>query len=90
MQAVGHGEFLLGGFRNRDLRTVLLPSVTDEAQRRRQAAAVSRQLRLLRAHGIIHKIAKSQRYIVTEYGRQVTAALAAATLANAKQLIAAA
>lgn len=88
LQAVGRGEFLLGGFRNRDLRSILFPEGTDDAtQTSRQAAAVTRQLRLMRAHRVIQKVAKSQRYIVTAYGRQAIAALAAARLADVKQLI---
>jgi hypothetical protein len=39
---------------------------------------------------VIQKVAKTQRYLVTEYGRQAIAALAAAKLANVKQLLAAA
>lgn len=87
LQAVGRGEFLLGGFRNRDLRSVLFPAATDELGKRRQVAAVTRQLRLLRAHGVIQKVAQSHRYLVTEYGRQAIAALAAAKLANVKRLM---
>jgi len=93
LETVGRGEFLLNGFRNRDVRAVLHPGATSalsataaETERRRQAAAVTRRLRLLRAHGVIQKVAKTQRYMVTEYGRQAIAALAAAKLANVKQL----
>lgn len=91
LQAVGRGEFLLNGFRNRDLCGFLFPNDThDLAERRRRASAVTRKLRLLRAHGLIQKVPKTQRYLVTEYGRTVIAALAAAKLANIKQLSAAA
>jgi hypothetical protein len=88
LEAVGRGEFLVNGFRNRDLRGVLFPGAPDEpADRRRQTAAVTRRLRLLRAHGVIQKVPKTQRYLVTEHGRQAIAALAAAKLANVKQLM---
>jgi hypothetical protein len=90
LQAAGRGEFLINGFRNRDLRGLLYPNAADETVRNRQTAVVARQLRLLRAHGVIQKVAKTQRYLVTEYGRQAIAALAAAKLANVKQLLAAA
>lgn len=86
LETVGRGEFLMNGFRNRDVRSVLYPEVTEETAQKRQTAAMSRRLRLLRAHGVIQKVAKSQRYLVTEYGRQVIAALAAARSANVKQL----
>ena len=88
LQAVGGGEFLLNGFRNGNLRSLLFPNPPDDPiQRRRQAAAVTRLLRLLRAHGIIHKVPKTRRYLVTEYGRNAIAALAAAQRANVKQLL---
>jgi hypothetical protein len=91
LEAVGRGEFLFNGFRNRDLRGLLFPKATDDpTEMRRQAAAVTRKLRLLRAHGVIQKVAKTTRYLVSEYGRTVITALAAAQLANVKQLAAAA
>jgi hypothetical protein len=91
LEAVGRGEFLFNGFRNRDLRGLLFPKATDEpTEMHRQAAAVTRKIRLLRAHGVIQKVAKTTRYVVSEYGRTVITALAAAQLANVKQLAAAA
>jgi hypothetical protein len=87
LECVGRGEFLINGFRNRDLRSVLYSCTPDEAERKRQTAAVTRQLRLLRAHGVIHKVTKTQRYMITAYGRHAIAALAAAKLANVKQLL---
>lgn len=91
LETIGRGEFLFNGFRNRDLRGLLVEKATDDpTEIRRQAAAVTRKLRLLRAHGVIQKVAKTTRYLVTEHGRTVIAALAAAKLANVKQLAAAA
>jgi hypothetical protein len=90
-EAVGRGEFLLNGFRNRDLRHLLYTKGTDDPdETRRRAAAVTRKLRMLRAHGVIQKVPKTTRYQLTDYGRTVIAALAAAKLANVTQLVAAA
>ena len=50
----------------------------------------SRQLRLLRTHGVIKKIPKTHRYRLTPKGHLLTAALFAARGANIKQLLAAA
>jgi hypothetical protein len=86
LEAVARGEFLLNGFRNRDVRGLLYPDATKEDQKR-HGAAITRQLRLLRAHGVIQKVPRTQRYMVTEYGRQAIAALAAAKLANVNQLM---
>lgn len=91
LAAVGRGEFLVNGFRNRDLRSLLYAdATTDATEQRRRSAAVTRQLRLLRAHGVIQKVAPTHRYQVTEYGRTVIAALAAARAASVKELTAAA
>lgn len=91
LQAVARGEFLLNGFRNRDLRTLLYPGEPkDEKEARRLSAAVTRKIRLLRAHGVIQKVTKTQRYVITEYGRAAIAALAAARNADVNQLITAA
>jgi hypothetical protein len=88
LQAVGRGEFLLNGFRNRDLRAVLYPSEPkDEKEARRFTGAMTRTIRLLRAHGIVRKVNKTHRYIVTEYGRAAISALAAAKNADVNQLI---
>jgi DNA-binding HxlR family transcriptional regulator len=57
------------------------------ADQRRLSARISRQLRLLRAHGIIKKIPRTYRYQLTERGRLLTAALRATREANLKQLL---
>lgn len=80
------------GFRNRDLRAHLHGSLDTlaPAVRHRLTARVSRQLRLLRAHGLVRKIPKTHRYQLTERGRLLAAAIRATRDANLKQLLAAA
>jgi hypothetical protein len=60
LAAVSRGEFATSGFRNRDLRRILYPKSTkrDAADQKRTAARVGRQIRLLRAHGLIRKVQK--------------------------------
>ena len=53
---------------------------------RRQSGKVTRQLRMLRAHGLILKVPKTHRYQLTVSGRLILAALQAARQANAEQL----
>jgi hypothetical protein len=87
LTAVARGEFALQGFRNRDLRPLLYGEVeTSPAELRKQSAAVSRRLRLLRAHGLIAKISKTHRYQLTHHGRTAIPALLHAQQANAIQL----
>jgi hypothetical protein len=88
LQAVSRGEFTLNGFRNADLQKLLWSKPTSEPQeRRRRSAQVSRRLRLLRAHGIIRKVAGAHRYHVTDYGRKAIAAILAAEQATLNRLI---
>lgn len=88
LAAVCRGEFALQGFRNKDLRVLLFGSQELTPQEaRRQSAAIGRQLRLLRAHGLIAKVPKTHRYQLTELGRHSIVALLHAQQANAAQLL---
>jgi hypothetical protein len=87
LTAIARPEFAQNGFRNRDLAAVLYaqaPRVAEEARRR--SAAVTRKIRLLRAHGLIRKVPGSHRYQVSSHGRQAITALLAAHHSNAEQL----
>jgi hypothetical protein len=87
LEAVSRPEFLLNGFRNRDLRPVLYgPDEPSALEKCRQSAKVSRQLRMLRAHGLILKVVHTHRYQLTARGRTILAALQAARQANPEQL----
>ena len=87
LEAVNRGEFTINGFRNRDLRGLLFPKVpADQAEQRRQSAAVTRRLRLLRAHGLIHKVPKTHRYQVSPRRREMINALLAARQASVAKL----
>lgn len=91
LAAVSRGEFATAGFRNRDIRGLLHPGSASAAPEeiRRLSAHVGRQLRLLRAHGLIQKVQKSHRYVLTPRGAQLTGAISAARNATIKQLMAA-
>lgn len=86
LAAVNRGEFLIKGFRNKDLRAQLFQQPASEALRRRQAAKVTRILRLLRAHRLIRKVSRSHSYQVTDQGRLRINALLAVRGADAKKL----
>lgn len=89
LQAINRGEFLVSGFRNRDLRALLFPEAKEltAKEAKSQAAKVTRMIRLLRAHGIIYKITKTHRYQVSAGGRQKIAALLAARQADTPKLL---
>jgi hypothetical protein len=90
LRTIARGDFLVQGLRNRDLRVALFGDTADEAMQRRQAAAVTRKLRLLRAHGLIIKVQKTHRYQVSAQGRRILTALLSAHAADATRLAAAA
>jgi len=80
LQAVNRGEFTINGLRNRDLQLLLYGPVDPNSplspkEKRRRSAAVSRKLRLLRAHGLIQKVPKTHRYQVTSHGRLAITAI---------------
>ena len=87
LAAVTRGEFAVNGFRNRDLRTVLAgKTASDPVTSKRQAARITRQLRLLRGHGLIQKISKTHRYQLTPSGRTIITALLVAQQTNIQHL----
>lgn len=86
LEAISQGEFALNGGRNRDLRVMLYASGCAPAERRRQSAAITRQLALFRAHGLIKKISGTHRWMLTEHGRKIVTALLTARRANVEQL----
>jgi hypothetical protein len=88
LAAVNRGEFSINGFRNRDVRARLYVATADKRRERQRMAAVGRKLRLLRAHGLIAKVSKTHRYVVTEKGRRIITALLAARQASTEKLTA--
>ena len=90
LEAVSRGDWLIAGFRNRDIRQALYGDEADQSKRRRQAAAVTRLLGMLRAHGLIKKVPRTHRYLMTMEGTSVIPALLAANNATLQQLTAAA
>lgn len=87
LKAVNRGEFNITGFRNRDLQSLLYatPPKT-KAEQRKRSAAVSRKLRMLRAHGLIRKRSRSHRYDVSRNGRLILNAILLAHRVTVQQI----
>lgn len=62
LRSIARGDFLIGGFDNKNLRRFLGGYSPNK---------ISRVLKRLRLHGLIRKIGKTYRYYITELGRQV-------------------
>jgi len=91
LETVNRGEFAINGFRNRDVRTHLYPQgTTDSKEQKKRSAAITRKLRLLRAHGLIKKVPKTHRYVLTDRGREIITTLLAARAADVAGLLKAA
>jgi hypothetical protein len=89
LEAISRHEFMINGLRNRDLRQVLFgPKPADASAYRRQAAKVTRLLRLLRGHGLIQKVPRTHRYLINETARAAITTLLAARNASADALVA--
>jgi hypothetical protein len=82
------GEHALNGFRNRDLRRWLYPEAEGAAkeQRKKYSGRATRRIKLLRAHGLVRKVPKVNRYVLTEKGRKFSSALLTASALDIKQL----
>ncbi len=89
LDAIARGEFSTAGFRNRDLQRLLHPVRRDPSpeHRRQIRGRCGRRIRLLRAHGLVRKVPRSHRYILTPKGHRLAAALFAARHATTKQLL---
>lgn len=89
LAAVADAKFVTRGFRNGDLCELLHPQpAPNAAERKRRSAAMTRRIRLLRAHKLIRKVPRAHRYLVTPKGRDILTALHAAQTASAQQLTA--
>jgi hypothetical protein len=71
LKEMGKGEFRIEGFVNRDLRVQMFLPTQDKKEQRCQSAKISRLLRIMRAHGIIKKFPKSNRYQLTAKGQKL-------------------
>lgn len=87
LQVISRGEFAIGGFRNRDIRSRLFPAAASPDEVRRLTAKTGRMLRILRAHGIIQRLQHTTRYRLTVHGHQLTTALFASRNAQISRLL---
>jgi hypothetical protein len=88
LEVVSRHEFMIHGLRNRDVRCLWFgEEPATKGEQRQRSAAVTRKLRLLRAHGLLNKVPHTHRYVVSEAGRQAITILLAARNASTEQLL---
>jgi len=88
LRFIAQGQWAVEGFRNRHLALWLDPRAGQMSppERRRLSARASRLLCLLRAHGLIQKVSKTHRYLVTPKGQRVAAIMLSVSNAQAEEL----
>jgi hypothetical protein len=85
--AVNTGDFLINGFRNRDIQKILFGTeASAPAERRRRSAAIRRKRRLLRAHEVIQKVPHTHRYHLSGSGRAILIAVLTTARTSVHQL----
>lgn len=88
LQAIGTPKLVLSGITNAALREIISGSPEYVGKTEKQISAkVSRQLRMLRDHGLIKKMPKQNRYYLTQKGQQLTMVLNATLTASTQQLM---
>jgi len=88
LQALRDPKFLISGISNKALREKLCQHNGYKHMTEKQLSAkMSRQLRLLREHGLIRKMPRRKKYMITQKGRELTMALDALLAASTKQLM---
>ncbi len=70
-QALLDGKFLIQGIRNKELRQLLFPAVSNAEQTRKLASRITRCLTLLKSHNLIYRVPKTNYYRITRLGHEV-------------------
>jgi len=84
--AIIRGEYSINGFRNRNIRKQLFRP-TNKEETKRCSAKVTRMFKLLRSHGIIKKVPRTHRYLVTKKGTQLISAITTIQNTNLNDLL---
>jgi hypothetical protein len=82
------GENTLSGFRNKDLRRWLYPQSDkfEKHEQKKYSSRTTRLIKLLRVHGLVKKVARENRYMLTVKGRKFANALMTASVVDIKGL----
>ena len=91
LKAVSDGRWTINGLRNKDIRQIMLGiDPTDAGERKKRSGRITRQLALLHAHGLIKKVSRTRRWLITAKGRQIANLLQATRSVQSEKLLRAA
>lgn len=79
------GENAINGFRNHDLRKWLYPE-SGKQEQKKYSGRTTRRIMLLRAHGLIRKVPRANRYVLTDKGQRFSYSLMTASALDIKAL----
>jgi hypothetical protein len=88
LRAISDPAFNVGAITNKALQAKLIN--TDWAKKltgKKLSSKISRQISLLRSHGIIRKLPKQNKYALTDKGRKISSALNALLSASTEDLV---
>ncbi len=87
LTCIADPKYIIAGFTNKDIRQLLRQDARYKGKTDKQlSGVVSRLFRLLRDHGIIHKVPKRRRYRVSNAGRELIHAIQAALASSTQEL----
>jgi hypothetical protein len=88
LQFIAKGQWAINGFRNADLRQWLDANaqLLSLPERKKLSHKATRLIGMLRAHGLIKKVAKEHRYMLTQTGQQFSSAILITSSIATKQL----
>ena len=75
LEAIANGQFIINGFRNRNVREIIFPNLKTKEEIRKHSAKIGRLFRILRTHGVIKKVPRTHHYLLTEKGTKLVSAL---------------
>jgi hypothetical protein len=85
---LSRGENAINGFGNKDLRKWLYPESekVDKMQLKKFSGRITRRIKLLRIHGLIRKVPRANRYVLTDKGQKFSYALITVSTVDIKAL----
>jgi len=88
LRAISDPIFDVGSITNKELQKKLIGTTwANKTNGKRLSGKISRHLSLLRSHGLIRKLPKQNKYVLTDKGRKITAALEVAMSASVNDLL---
>lgn len=89
LKFLSKGELTICGFRNKNLRNWLYKKELQNPTKqtlKKLSCRTSRRIKLLRAHGLVRKVSKENRYVLTAKGRKLSTAFLSASTVDIKTL----